>query len=1119
MKFWIARYADYPENLILGGDFNCALNENDRLNRAGNKDASGPVLNKMLEHLKLVDAWYLKNNTPQYTYQDPKNGSKSRIDYIFISDQLKYDLKEIVLKQAPKKDRHKALFAKIKLKLNKRGKGTWKLNNNLLETPEFNMLLKETVIECQYHKDDLDKRSKWELIKILTRDGSIRLGIQRSKKQKSFISKIQKDLDTLNKAEDNGDIVDPLEKESLEKTLNNYYKEKDNGYILRSKIKFVNEGERSSKFFFNLEKNRQSSNVIRHLKDNNGNIKSTDSEILEISGEFYEKLFASKNITDEKINEYLENIDLDKKLTNAEKLMCDEKITIKEIENVIKNLKPGKSPGCDGLTTEFYKKFWHVIKEPFTEMLNETYEQGELPYTMRKAILALLYKKGDNLLLKNYRPISLTNYDYKILCFVLANRLQKVLKNIINEDQTGYIKNRYIGTNARLLCDYFEHCDNFEVPGILLMLDFEKAFDSIEWNFMYKILEKFNFGNNFIKWVKILYNQPIISIKNNGWLSGDIPLSRGVRQGCPLSALLFVLSVEVMATSIRKNPNITGFQCNDTEIKQSLYADDTTLLLNDFESLDEAINTVNKFSEVAGPILNKEKTEGILLGTLKNTVLAHNGIKFTNDAVRALGIYIGHDKEKCYEKNWTEKIEKMKLVLEKWKSRSLTIFGKILIIKTLVISKMVHTMSILNTPEEIIKDIEKLMFKYIWESNDRIKRNTLIGSKYNGGLKMLDIYSKDRALKAGWIKRLHTKNVTSSFINMYLSRFNLDINYLIQTTNTKKSIFSSKLKLPSFWCEVFATLNDCKTIKSIDILNDSEMLAQPIWLNKYFMNKNSPIFLSNWIRSGIKYIKDLFNKDGSFISENQLQLLLVNRQNWIAEYSMVKKVILKQTADTNTRLSQYINIKNRWTLLHKNNLISLKTQKSSFFYCILVEQKFIRNYMENTWERTFDIEGIEWHKIYRQKIWDITDKKLAEFNYKVISNILYTRTKLSKFKNDITENCIYCDEPQNVRHLIFECQRVNNIWAIVGGILKLNIQYKHLILGDIVTGEYIKNRNLVINYIMYAIYKFWIMAENKKLDFKNSCLLAFIKKDLLYRNMYISDNIFHAISDKIIVEL
>lgn len=175
--------------------------------------------------------------------------------------------------------------------------------------------------------------------------------------------------------------------------------------------------------------------------------------------------------------------------------------------------------------------------------------------------------------------------------------------------------------------------------------------------------------------------------------------------------------------------------------------------------------------------------------------------------------------------------------------------------------------------------------------------------------------------------------------------------------------------------------------------------------------------------------------------------------------------------------------------------------------------------METTWERIFDNKEINWQQIYKQKIWDLTDKKLAEFNYKIMCNILYTRAKLSKFKNNITEECPHCNQPQNTRHLMFECQRVSNIWAIVGGILKLDIQYKHLIMGDIETGDFIKNRNLVINYIMYAIYKFWIMAENKKLDFNNNCLLEFIKKDLLYRNMYICDNTFHSISDKIIVNL
>ncbi len=640
-------------------------------------------------------------------------------------------------------------------------------------------------------------------------------------------------------------------KKELAQKMDNYYKEKDDGYVIRSKLKWKNEGERSTKFFFNLEKSQQSSNVIRRLRDNHGNFLTSDSDILEHTCDFYKNLFSSKRIPQDKINTYLNNTNFDKKITQQEKLMCDEKITSKELDNVIKNLKVGKSPGCDGITTEFYKKFWHLIKIHFMEMLNETFEQGELPYTMRKALLALLYKKGDDTLLKNYRPISLTNYDYKILCFVLANRLQKVLHNIIHEDQTGYIKKRYIGSNARLLDDYFEHCENSKIPGVLLMLDFEKAFDSIEWNLMYEVLQRFNFGNNFIKWVKILYEKPVISIKNNGWNSGDIDLERGVRQGCALSALIFVLSVEVMAINIRDNPNINGFVCNDREIKNSLYADDTTLLLRNLESLDVAIDTVNKFSAVAGPKLNKDKTEGILLGTLKNTVIEYSGIKFTNNAVRALGVYIGHDRQKCYEKNWTNKLEKIKIIFERWKNRNLTLFGKILIIKSLASSILIHTMSIIVTPEEVLKEIEKLIFNFLWNSTDRIKRKTLIGSKRDGGIKMLDIFCKDKALKAGWFRRLHTKNVNSDYLNMLLQRKGLSIDYLLKTNCTNHKLFIDRLKIPKFWAQVFASINECKDLRPFSSTSDYNFLSAPLWFNEQFKFKNKHIFLPNWAKSNI----------------------------------------------------------------------------------------------------------------------------------------------------------------------------------------------------------------------------------------------------------------------------
>ncbi len=129
--------------------------------------------------------------------------------------------------------------------------------------------------------------------------------------------------------------------------------------------------------------------------------------------------------------------------------------------------------------------------------------------------------------------------------------------------------------------------------------------------------------------------------------------------------------------------------------------------MSDFESMKNAIDTVNKFSQVAGMKLNVEKTEGILLGPLKNTTDSYEGIKFTEEAIRCLGIYIGHDQQSCYKKNWEEKIEKIRMVFERWKYRKLSHFGKILIVKSLAASKIYHVMSILETPENFLKEFEK----------------------------------------------------------------------------------------------------------------------------------------------------------------------------------------------------------------------------------------------------------------------------------------------------------------------------------------------------------------------------------------------------------------------------
>ena len=256
---------------------------------------------------------------------------------------------------------------------------------------------------------------------------------------------------------------------------------------------------------------------------------------------------------------------------------------------LLKSFHTNKTPGTDGLTAEFYTFFWNMLGKIITDSFNYAFQKGELSISQRQGIIRLIPKKDKNLsYLKNWRPISLLNTDYKIATKALAMRLKKVLPNIINNAQTGYLQGRFIGENVRLISDILHYTADQNLEGIALFIDFEKAFDSLEWGYLDKVLNAFNFENDFKLWVRTLYNNISSCTINNGYASRPFTLKRGVRQGCPLSGLLFVLAVEALSSAIRSRSDIKGIQVGNKEVKLSQYADDTTTFCKDEFSLGGA---------------------------------------------------------------------------------------------------------------------------------------------------------------------------------------------------------------------------------------------------------------------------------------------------------------------------------------------------------------------------------------------------------------------------------------------------------------------------------------------------------------------------------------------------
>ncbi len=184
------------------------------------------------------------------------------------------------------------------------------------------------------------------------------------------------------------------------------------------------------------------------------------------------------------------------------------------------------------------------IKSLLIESIKYAIETGEMSIEQRRGIITLLPPKNKNRHdLKNLRPILLLNTDYKIIAKLIANRLKLILPCIINGDQTEYLKIRYIGENIRLLQDVTFFSEQTRTNIILLNIDFEKAFDSLNCNFLFAALKHVNFGNKIIQYIKMLYNNIESTIINNGNTCDYFKLERGFRQGCPLSAYLFILKI------------------------------------------------------------------------------------------------------------------------------------------------------------------------------------------------------------------------------------------------------------------------------------------------------------------------------------------------------------------------------------------------------------------------------------------------------------------------------------------------------------------------------------------------------------------------------------------------
>ncbi len=394
----------------------------------------------------------------------------------------------------------------------------------------------------------------------------------------------------------------------LQVKLDELYLEKAQGAFIRSRAKWIEAGEKNSSYFSNLEKSRKQRNSITSLMINgveNKDSRSIEKEVFS----FYSKLYSSNyslvdtDILFDKIGNSIPCID------DSFKDLCESDFNIEESDSVIFKMALNKSPGTDGLTTNFYQFFWKEVRSLLFKALKECIEKKDLMSTMKQGLITLIPNPGkDKGIVDNLRPITQFNTDYKILSGAIAARLRDSISSIISETQSGFLKGRLIHNNIRLVLDLLDYSQMVQESGFILFLDFYKAFDLVEHPFILKTLYHFGFGSRFIDVIGILYNGINGSVALGHGTCSRFEIKRGIRQGCGSSPLLFIMVAEMLSILI-KNSHIEGLNVMDKQIILSQLADDTTLFLKNEDQIPLALQSINQFSRASGLQLNLNKCE------------------------------------------------------------------------------------------------------------------------------------------------------------------------------------------------------------------------------------------------------------------------------------------------------------------------------------------------------------------------------------------------------------------------------------------------------------------------------------------------------------------------------
>ena len=943
----------------------------------------------------MTDVWRVRNpEAKKYTYMRSKpKFIGRRLDYVLTSMGTSDRIEDIWYIPGILTD-HSGIYTCLATNVNQRGHGFWKLNCSHLKRIDFLEYMKEKIAMIETQAKEMNPIKKWEYLKLKIRDYAQSFAKTQANDLNALISMLSEKITEL----ENKDIMDENALLLLENTkvdLDELMFEKAKSIMFRSKCNWYEYEGKSSSYFYGLEKAKYNAKTCSSLIDEQGNVVKNDKDILSLQQTFYTNLYKRDVTVD---FNFVNNTDI--RVTKDMYEMQNSEISYEEVANAVLQLKNGKCPGSDGIPVDFYKVFWSKLAGHFMDMLKYAYDNRCLPDTTMMGIINLIPKASKDMrLLKNLRPITLLNSDYKIVEKIMANRLIPALNSLISPDQRGFLKNRRIATNIRKIFDIITYADQNEIQSLILSLDFEKCFDKIEYTAIFGAMNFFGIAERIQDWIHILYEGFSARIQNNGKFSNKIDIERSVHQGGPNSVYLFLLCAELLAINIKENKEIKGIMCNEIMNVLNQYADDADIfLLYDQQTIDSTISVLSNFKENTGFTVNYDKTQLYRIGSIKNSnakLYTEMNLNWTSKPVNVLGVWISHNSEEVIHMNYASILDKFGTILSSWCNRNLSLKAKVGVINTLGASMFVYKMTVLPPiPDNLIKAFEKQCNRFLWNgARPKIPLRTVASKHSFWRIGTCKLKTKEKSLKITWLQILLEE---PEFACMVYGWIDPVIKEDIWHCNLQEKDVCSVTTNPfwSFVLESWAKYN----------YSDDTPYGCLLWWNSNIRVGGKPFRLKRCYEKGLKYLSQLFPNGHAISAEAARDLYDMSQMELNALLAATPRRWKDQL-----RTSSIVGISN-YNMLKDTNHLAGKMYKE------LCADPTITDQVRIKWENELGMEiDKEIFLNCFQEINIVTNvSKYRSFQYRLLHRALVMNTHLFHWGLADSQNCTFCGEAKKV---------------------------------------------------------------------------------------------------------